>query len=308
MPKFILWYVAVGGLIIFLIPASRTDAAETPLPAAQTPAPCAGECPAANCDSGTAAIRQEIRELVEEYMLHLPADIDACVRELYEEREENRDAEEHCGDKYARTYTADERLKRDGEVSRMPIVPILRAEKGILTIPTFFYKDPDMAIEQSMLDLLSRGATMLYVDLRGNDGGFVENALKLLYHFAREEDRFLTLRFRAREDIVYDTASVRKKYALKHPPGILREIPTCVIIDENSASASEIFAGVMKDWGYCVADGVSYKKGVGQSVFTLNDNLALSITAYEFFVGNSQTKIHGIGVVPNAPLPEEMRE
>lgn len=307
MQKSFLLYAALSGICVFSTPSvvSATDAL---FPIGQPTVACVSECQTANGGSDKAELLKEIWALVEEYALHLPDDMDLCVLELYEEREEDRNAEKHCGDAYARTYTADERKKRDDESSHMPIIPILRADKGILAIPTFFYNDPDMAIERGALDLLSRGATMLYLDLRGNFGGFVENALKLLYHFARENDRFITLRFRTKESIVYDTATVRKKYELKHPPGILREIPTCVIIDENSASASEIFAGVMKDWGYCVLGGVSYKKGVGQSIFTLNDNLDLRITAYEFFVGNSQTKIHGIGVYPNAPLPDEMRE
>lgn len=307
MQKSFLLYVALSGLCMFSTP-SFANVADALFPIGQPTVACVSECPTANGGSDKANLLKEIRELVEEYMLRPPADIGACVWELYEEREENRNAEEHCGDVYARIYTADERKKRDDEASRMLIVPILRADKGILVIPTFFYNDPDMAIEQSALDLLSRGAAMLYFDLRGNLGGFVENALKLLYHFAREDDRFITLRFRTKESVVYDTAMVRKKYELKHPPGILRKVPTCVIIDGNSASASEIFAGVMKDWGYCVAGNVSYKKGVGQSIFRLADGLDLRITAYEFFVGNSQTKIHGIGVIPNAPLPDEMRE
>lgn len=307
MQKSFFLYAALSCLLAFLTP-SFANAAGALFPAAQTPAPCAGECQDLNGNSEKTNLLKEIHALVEEYILNLPADIDLCVLELYEEREKNRDAEKHCGDKYARTYTADEWREEYREADRASFAHVLRGKKGMLTIPTFLYDSNTMEIERSALHLLEQKAESLYFDIRGNGGGFTESALRLLYHFAREKDRFLTLRFRTKNEDIYDTAAIQKEYGLKYPPGILRDIPVCVIIDENSASASEIFAGVMKDWGYCVAGGASYGKGVGQIIFLLNDGSYLKITAYEFFVGNSQTKINSIGVIPNAPLPEELRK
>lgn len=251
-------------------------------------------------------VLQEIRAHVEKDMLRLPSDIDACVRELYEEREKDRDAEEYCGDEYARTYSSDE-WEYYGEDHRLPIVVTIKNKTGILYIPAF-HDDTDKEFEARAFELLSRGATRLYIDLRMNGGGSVEGALKVLYRFAREGDRFLTLRFRTRGDMVYDVEAVRKEYDLENPPGIFRDIPVCVVIDMHSASASEIVAGTMKDWGYCVAGGTSFGKGIGQIVFPLPDGSFLKITAFEYFVGNMQTKIHGIGVVPNAPLPSELKK
>ena len=82
------------------------------------------------------------------------------------------------------------------------------------------------------------------------------------------------------------------------------EIPMCVLVNGNSASASEIFAGAVKDYGMGTLVGTTtYGKGVVQSIITLSDGSAVRLTNAEYFtaLGN---KIHKIGITPDVICEE----
>ena len=77
-----------------------------------------------------------------------------------------------------------------------------------------------------------------------------------------------------------------------------------VLINQNSASASELFTGALQDWGrqngnFRVVGTNSYGKGIGQTSFHLPDGSHLRLTTFEFLVGNNHVSINGIGVIPN---------
>ena len=75
--------------------------------------------------------------------------------------------------------------------------------------------------------------------------------------------------------------------------------PMTVLINENSASASEILAGAFKDRGRAKIVGkTSFGKGIVQKLFPLEDGSGVKITISEYFTPN-KTKIHKIGVKPD---------
>lgn len=82
----------------------------------------------------------------------------------------------------------------------------------------------------------------------------------------------------------------------------LSRINTVLLINNGSASASEILAGTMKDWGYPIIGEKSYGKGVGQEMFTLSDGSVLALTTFEFLVGNHQVVIRDKGVTPTVEV------
>ena len=100
------------------------------------------------------------------------------------------------------------------------------------------------------------------------------------------------------QSAVYDTAYVKRELGLDREPGMFRDMRVVVLVNKGSASASEIFAGTMKDWGFPVVGTNTFRKGVGQKIIPLSNGSQLQLTTFEFLVGNSRTKINGIGVIP----------
>lgn len=243
----------------------------------------------------------EILRHVRDDALVLPKNPEACAYALYAWE----DATESCGDEYAQRFSATGIAFMEEE-NAAPVIGEMRGTVGIIRFNAFGEETGEHVMQLALV-LLERGARELRLDLQDNRGGTSGPDLKILYLFAQEHDRFETRRYRAKIKI-YDTASVKAKFRLAYPPGILRNVPVAVWINSESASASELVAGAMKDWGYPVHGTVSYGKGTGQDFFELSDGSFVRLTTFEFFVGNSQTKIHGIGVSPNAPLPDEARE
>ncbi len=153
----------------------------------------------------------------------------------------------------------------------------------------------------------SQGVNKIILDFRNNPGGLLNSAFDALYDFARAGDVLIVMRERD-QSTVYDAAYVKKKLRLNRAPGMFRDIRVVILVNKGSASASEIFAGTMKDWGYpvvgppCDPSGKlpcgTFGKGVGQTVIPLSGGSSLGLTTFEFLVGNSKTKINDTGVVP----------
>ncbi len=146
---------------------------------------------------------------------------------------------------------------------------------------------------QAMHDLEQDGATSVIVDLRANGGGYMSAATEMI-------DRFLDQGL----GIVYTEgkASPRRDYVSKHD-GEYRNWPIAVLIDESSASASEIFAGAMQDNDRGLIVGRrSFGKGLVQEEFEVpNSNEgsgALRLTVARFYTpsGRAIQKPYGEGI------------
>ena len=80
------------------------------------------------------------------------------------------------------------------------------------------------------------------------------------------------------------------------------EIPLVVLVNGNSASASEILAGAVKDYGIGTIVGeTTYGKGVVQNIFSLRDGSAVKLTISTYFTPNGNN-IHGVGVAPDVEV------
>ena len=112
----------------------------------------------------------------------------------------------------------------------------------------------------------------LVVDLRDNGGGYVSAAIDLTSLFLCKGDVMLITESKRRE-IIYDCSR----------DGVLRDIPLVVIINENTASASEIFAGAIQDHDRGVLVGrTSYGKGLIQKNIEFNDGSGIRITSARY--------------------------
>lgn len=118
-----------------------------------------------------------------------------------------------------------------------------------------------------------KGVRSLILDLRGNGGGMLDQAVAMANFFLPRGSRIVSTEGRAVPPHAY-TAPV---------DGAFLDGPVVVLIDENSASASEIVAGALQDWDRAVIVGrPSFGKGLVQRQFRLGDGSAIRVTVARY--------------------------
>ncbi len=150
--------------------------------------------------------------------------------------------------------------------------------------------------EKCYNELTENGMEKLIIDLRDNPGGVLTEACTMADKFIPEGVITYT----------EDKNGERKDYNSKE--GCV-DIPVVILINENSASASEVFTGALKDYGKATVVGEkSYGKGIVQDVYTLYDGSGISFTSARYFTPNG-TCIHEIGIEPDVvvEMPEEYK-
>ncbi len=123
-------------------------------------------------------------------------------------------------------------------------------------------------------ELLSFGMKNLIIDLRGNPGGYLDMAIKMCDAILKKENLIVYTegRNRVRQNI----------YSTKE--GILKNIPVIILIDEGSASASEIVAGALQDNDRGLIIGRrSFGKGLVQEQINLNDGSVIRLTTQRYY-------------------------
>ncbi len=162
-------------------------------------------------------------------------------------------------------------------------------EIGYLQITEF----DDITTEQfikGMEELRSKNVKGLILDLRSNPGG----SLQAVCDIARQ--------LLPSGNIVYtiDRNGKRDDYTCDGKNQI--DIPLVVLVNQYSASASEILSGAIKDYGIGKLVGVkTYGKGIVQRIFDLKDGTAVKLTVSTYYTPNG-TNIHGIGIEPDVEV------
>ena len=136
-------------------------------------------------------------------------------------------------------------------------------------------------------DLQSQGMKGLVIDIRNNPGGLLDTVVGMLKYMLPDGL------------IVYteDKQGNRKEY--KGQDNDEFNLPLAVIVNGNSASASEIFAGAIQDYGKGTIIGTqTYGKGIVQTVKPLTDGSAIKFTIAKYFTPKGKD-IHGKGVTPD---------
>ena len=122
--------------------------------------------------------------------------------------------------------------------------------------------------------LRNQGCTKFILDLRGNGGGLLEQATNIAEEFL-EKDRLMVY--------TAGTHSGRNNYNTQKR-GSFADVQVTVLIDEYSASASEIVAGALQDWDRAIVVGRrSFGKGLVQSEIELPDKSALRLTTARYY-------------------------
>ena len=161
---------------------------------------------------------------------------------------------------------------------------------GYIAISQFIDKtDDDFKAEFDALK--AEGMTSLVLDLRNNPGGYVESAVAIASNFV-ESGKTVAYTLNKAGDRVDYTAE-----------GETTEIPIAILINGNSASASELLTGCLKDYGLAYVIGEqSFGKGIVQSVYTFSNESVLSVTTDRYYTPNGVC-IHGSGISPDEVIP-----
>lgn len=137
-------------------------------------------------------------------------------------------------------------------------------------------------------ELNKKGIKSLIIDLRNNGGGIVEQALEIADYITDKDSVLL-----------YEVDKNDKETVKKAQNDPIINMPIVILTNENTASASEILAGALKDLGKAKTVGTTtYGKGVIQQILRLSDGSGLKITIEEYQTPN-RNKINKVGIEPD---------
>lgn len=169
---------------------------------------------------------------------------------------------------------------------------MIDGEIGYISI-NGFKENTYAQFKEALTALQDAGMKGLILDLRDNPGGLVKSVYEIGEELLPEGTMVYTMdKNENRNDLKCD--------------GEYLDIPLVVLVNENSASASEIFSGAVKDTGRGILVGSqTFGKGLVQRLFTLPDGSGLNITIQKYYTPNG-TSIHGVGIEPDevVQLPE----
>jgi carboxyl-terminal processing protease len=149
-----------------------------------------------------------------------------------------------------------------------------------------FASNTDEAFTEELGKLREQGIKGLIIDLRNNPGGDLNSVVNIAQHFL------------PKGPVVHIVDNKGNKNTLS-TPGTNFEIPLVVLINEGSASASEILAGAVQDTQVGILVGnTTFGKGIVQNVYFLSDGAGLKLTTAKYLTPNERD-IHGKGVKPD---------
>ncbi len=137
-------------------------------------------------------------------------------------------------------------------------------------------------------ELNKQGIKSLIIDLRNNGGGIVDEALEIADYMTDKDSV-----------ILYEVDKNNNETIKKSKKEAIINMPIIILTNENTASASEILAGALKDLGKAKIVGTkTYGKGVIQQILKLSDGSGMKITIEEYQTPN-RNKINKVGIEPD---------
>lgn len=167
-------------------------------------------------------------------------------------------------------------------VIRVPAVPYaLMLDGGVGYIPLQSFNESAAAdVERSLTALKGQGAKAYVLDIRGNGGGSLEQALEISNLFFKPGLELASVRHRGRPPEVYKATRT----------SVVDSMPVIVLVDGYSASASEIVAGSLQDHDRALVVGTtSFGKGLVQTLFPLDGGWAMKITTGKWYTPSGRS-------------------
>ena len=165
----------------------------------------------------------------------------------------------------------------------------LRDDAAIITI-TRFDTDTGSLVASFANDILNSGAKKIILDLRNNGGGYVSAARDLLSLWL-DGEKILIQKSKL-------SSSDELTYSLRGQ-ALFGNTRTIVLVNENTASASEIVTGALKDYGKATVLGkTTFGKGVVQTMLNLSGSTILKVTTAHWYTP-LENSINGTGIEPD---------
>lgn len=163
-----------------------------------------------------------------------------------------------------------------------------------------FIENTDEHFITAVDELEKQGMKGLIIDLRDNGGGLVDTCINMVSRIIPENDLIVSIK---------DKNEKTEEYKCKDARTL--DMPIVILANENTASASEIMTGCLKDYGLVtVIGGKTFGKGIVQNVMPLGDGSAIKLTVAAYYTPKG-TSIHKQGIEPDIDMaykPEEWLE
>ncbi len=142
----------------------------------------------------------------------------------------------------------------------------------------------------ALASLKKKGMASIILDLRNDPGGLLNSAVDVAEQFLPPKKLVVYIKGRTGEKIEYNTEGDKPYFT---------DMPMVVLVNQGSASASEIVAGALKDWKRAIIIGTqTFGKGSVQSLIPLSDGSGLRLTTAKYYTPNG-TSIQNIGITPD---------
>jgi carboxyl-terminal processing protease len=154
--------------------------------------------------------------------------------------------------------------------------------------------DLEVALER----FAKNGMKALILDLRNNPGGLLTAAVEVSEKFIDDGKLVVYTEGRVRNQNMRFSAHAKRGYS---------QMPMVILVNQGSASASEIVAGALQDWGRATVVGTqTFGKGSVQTIIPLSDGSGLRLTTAKYFTPKGRS-IHGKGITPDVivDVPKE---
>ena len=171
---------------------------------------------------------------------------------------------------------------------------------GYIEVEQFIENTPEL-FEEAVDDLQNQGAQALVIDLRNNPGGLLDSVIDMVDYIIPDDALAdgsdtpgLLLQTKDKDENVLEE--------FKCSDGHSVDLPMAILVNGDSASASEIFSGCMRDYGAAKLVGnTTYGKGIVQSVIPLSDGSAVKLTIAKYFLPSGDD-IHKKGIKPDVEV------
>ena len=168
---------------------------------------------------------------------------------------------------------------------------MLKGNVGLIKLHGNFAGNTDEELRKALEDLKSKGMKSMIVDLRGNPGGLLDQAIKVADEFVDAGTIVTTVGY-----------ANKQREEKRASPGTQPHVPMAVLVNGGSASASEIVAGALKNLDRAVIIGQrTFGKGSVQVLYDNDDGSALKLTIAQYLTPGD-VSIQSVGITPDVEL------
>ncbi|MCH7613325.1 MAG: S41 family peptidase [Candidatus Marinimicrobia bacterium] len=166
--------------------------------------------------------------------------------------------------------------RADIKVHDVPYAEMIDENTGYIVLSRFS-KNASQEMESALRSLMDQNMENLILDLRNNPGGLLSSAIEILELIVPKGEKLLTTKGRNKDS--------NREFISKKNPILDENIKIAVLINEGSASASEIVSGVIQDLDRGIIIGKrSFGKGLVQSIFGIDKKRSLKVTTAKYYI------------------------